>query len=139
MEIEINNFSTIEAETSFLKKVAERVLLEEGKKGHSLSIALVDGKVIRRANKSYRGKDAETDVLSFADFETEKFPGQEKFLGEIILCPGQIKDGKKGMAKTLIHGILHLLGHNHSGSEGEERKMREKEAYYLSVLGKREK
>ncbi len=127
MKIEINNLSGTKADISFFKKTAEKVLLEENKKGYFLSIVLVDGEKMKEINKRYRKKNKETDVLSFADAEIKNFPNKENSLGEIIICPSQIENKEKEMAKVLIHGILHLLGYDHEKGVKQEKRMMEKE------------
>ena len=67
-------------------------------------------------NKKYRKKDKVTDVLSF---------GEE--LNEIVICPSVIKS-KKELVKVLIHGILHVLGYEHS------KAMRDKEELWQNNI-----
>ncbi|KKQ50889.1 MAG: putative rRNA maturation factor [Parcubacteria group bacterium GW2011_GWD2_38_11] len=95
-----------------------------------LSIALVGEDEIQKLNSQYRKKDSATDVLSFCEYESTKalcekkqiIDGQFIFIGELILCPTYIErnadeDGESmEFAITYItaHGILHLLGFEHS-------------------------
>ena len=119
--IEINNLTTVAVDKEFLKRVARKVLKGENKEGIDLSIVFTGEKKIRKLNKKYRKKDKVTDVLSFGDG-----------LNEIIICLGEVKKNakkynstsKKELARVLIHGILHLLGYEHS------KKMQKKEEYY---------
>lgn len=134
--VEINNLAGFTADEKFLKKVAQTVLKGEGKKGHILSIALINEEEIRSLNKKYLKKDKPTDVLSFS--QTSDFPEKIKefknVLGEVVICPQVVvKNAKdfnisfeKELAKVLIHGILHLLGYDHEKSD-------KKENYYLSL------
>jgi probable rRNA maturation factor len=142
--IEINNLTTNQVDEEFLKKVAEKVLVEENKKG-DLSIALVGQGRIRELNKKYRGKNRVTDVLAFGENAKYKIPDTEykiQSLGEIVICLREVKKNakrfkstfEKELARVLIHGISHLLGYNHEISEKEAKKMMEKEDYYLKQL-----
>ena len=114
--IEINNLTTIAVDKKFLEGVAKKVLKEENRKEDDLSIALVGERRIRKLNKKYRGKNKVTNVLAFGDG-----------LNEIIICPAVVKT-KKELARVLIHGILHILGHDHS------KLMRKKEEYYAKAV-----
>lgn len=98
-------------------------------KNYSLSIALVGKKTSQALNKKYRDKDKPTNVLSFSLRKNE---------GELILCPDVIKRECKNFGKTfsnflgflVIHGMLHLKGHEHSSTmEKAEEKYDQK---YLS-------
>lgn len=74
-----------------------------------LSLAFVDGPVMRSLNKKWRGHDYVTDVLSF---ETTN---------EILLCyPQAVRQAKEMGHSTrdelvflLVHGILHTFGFDH--------------------------
>lgn len=146
--IEINNLTTISFDEEFLRKIAQKVLEGEEKKGTVLSIALLGPGRIRQINKRYRGKNRVTDVLAFPETKIlkEKFnvgPLQKiEGLGEIVICLREVKKNarrfgstfEKELTRVLIHGILHLLGYDHEKSEKEAEKMREKEEYYLSQI-----
>jgi len=131
--IEVNNLTKSEISETFLKKVAEKVLKGEKQQKKELSIALVSPKRAAELNKKYRKKDTVANVLSFAE--------PELGLGEIVICPQEVrKEAKKygmmfeqGLAWMLVHGILHLLGYDHV-KEGEARRMEQKEHRYLSRI-----
>ena len=99
--IEINNLTGRKIEEKFLKGLAIKVLKGENGEEIDLSIAFVDKKKIKQLNKKYRKKDKATDVLSFGEG-----------LNEVVICPAIAKT-KKELAEVLIHGILHILGHDH--------------------------
>ena len=132
--IEINNLTTIRIEEGFLKRVAEKVLKGENKSGTGLSIALVGEERIRELNKRYRGKSRATDVLSFSYNDS----------GEIVICLREVKKNvkkfnstfEKELARTLIHGILHLLGEDHETSELRAKKMEGKQENYLKLFSR---
>ena len=134
--IEVNNLTTIRIDEEFLKKIASKVLKNEKQKTKDLSIALVGRKRIRELNKKYRKKNRATDVLSFSD--------EQIGLGEIVICIREIKKNakkfncalKEELARVLIHGILHLLGHEHEKSLTEAEKMEEKQNYYTKLCQK---
>lgn len=143
--IEINNRTRTLVNEPLLKKVAERVLRGEGKEGMGISIALVGPKRMRELNKKYRKRDKAANVLSFSA-ENERIPSEVEGLGlgEVVICPQEVKkDAKKygmifekALAWMLIHGILHLLGYDHEKSEKAARKMEQKEASYLEMASR---
>ncbi len=113
--IEVNNLTKRKINSKILKKLAI-IILKNEKKELNISVAFVRPEEIKELNKKYRRKNKPTDVLSFLYKEGES--------GEIVICPSQIK---MGLDRTLIHGILHLLGYSHG------KKMIEKEEYYLDI------
>jgi len=132
--IEINNLTTVSVDESFLKKIAQIVLKGEKKQGN-LSLVLLEANKMRALNKKHRAKNRVTDVLSFGD--SKKFPDlSEKELGEILICPSEVKKNadkfqsvfEKELAQVLIHGILHLLEYEHG------KAMEKKQEHYLSQI-----
>ena len=90
-----------------------------------LSISFVPEVEIRALNRVYHGMDALTDVLAFDLGEAEVRPGS--LLGDIYICPDVARrfaeaeelSWSQEILRLVIHAVLHLLGHDHSG--GEER------------------
>ncbi len=90
------------------------------------NITIVNNKKIREINKKYRGKDIETDVISFA-FEEENDVKYTKFrfLGEIYISVDRAKSQaeeyghslKRELCFLTVHGLLHLLGYDHIEEE----------------------
>jgi len=88
--------------------------------GLELAVLVAGDAAVREANRRFRGKAASTDVLSFPDDE----PGR---LGDILIsavrAERQAADHGHSVddeIKTLIlHGFLHLLGHDHDTDSGE--------------------
>lgn len=60
---------------------------------------------IKIINKKYRNKNKKTEILSFKNNNT---------LGDIIICKNIIAKKKKNLKKTILHGLLHLLGYKHA-------------------------
>lgn len=115
-----------------------------------LSVALVDDQEMQRLNRDYRGIDRSTDVLSFALQEAQEpalipAPADESawpvILGDVILSTEttqrQAQEHGHSFERELyflvIHGILHLLGHDHHTDE-EARIMEALEQTLLSKL-----
>ncbi len=98
-----------------------------------VSVTLCDNDYIKELNKKYRGKDSETDVLSFPlyDFSSEELFGNYDTvpLGDIVISIERAKVQAKELGNTFlteiaflaIHSTLHLLGYDHErGAEDEE-------------------
>jgi len=133
--IELNNLTKEVVPRALLKKVAQSVLRKERRKT-GLSIVLLEKKHMLQLNRTYRKKNKVANVLSFPLSDAWGKPIPELGLGEVILCPAEIrKDAKKygipytkALAWMLIHGILHVLGYTH-------RRMIKKEKRYLFLTG----
>lgn len=87
-----------------------------------VGVTFVGDAEMRRLNCKWRRHDRTTDVLSFQ--ERTLWPvgeGTVPFLGDIVISPAQVKrqsraDGiseTEEFARIIIHGVLHLLGHDH--------------------------
>ena len=83
--------------------------------GH-LAVEIVDAERIRALNREHRGKDEATDVLSFPIDELGPAAGPRE-LGDVAICPELCVD--MTFAETVVHGVLHLCGHDHETDEGE--------------------
>ncbi len=116
---------------SNIKKIARLVLKELGVPGDSeLSISFIDDAQMRELNRTYRNINRTTDVLSFPQGEGPDFT----LLGDIIISiETAIRHANsygvtqhEELKKLIIHGILHLLGHDHK-KKRETEIMRENE------------
>lgn len=141
--IEVNNLTQAEVNENLLKRVAQDILKNEKKEKLNLSVALISPAEIRKLNKRYLKKDKPTDVLSFPespDSQKTSTPKELQVLGEILICPEEVKNNslelnrsfEEELCRTLIHGILHLLGYNHEESEKKAEKMDKRQSYYLN-------
>lgn len=95
----------------------------------AITVAVVGDARVRALNRRYRRKDAATDVLSFPADER----GQ---LGDVVIAAGvaqrQAREAGHSLQTELrvlaLHGLLHLLGHDHERDAGEmarlERRLR---------------
>lgn len=127
MTIDINNEAEEAADTAGLVALARFVLDEL--RIHplaELSILLVDAETMTSYHEKFMGEPGPTDVLSFPMDELRP-PGDgeeppEGLLGDIVLCPTVTAAQAAEHGRTpdqeaeylLVHGILHLLGHDHA-------------------------
>lgn len=111
--------------------------------GGELSLALSDDAEVQVLNKAYRGKDGPTNVLSFpGDPLPEEDEGRPYLLGDVVLAQGVCAREAAAQDKTLadhlshlvVHGVLHLLGHDHEG-DAEAARMEALEVDVLAGLG----
>ena len=104
--------------------------------GGSVTILLADDEAVRELNARFRGKDRPTNVLSFPAAESA-WP----HLGDIALAHGvclreafeQDKPLADHLRHLVVHGVLHLLGHDH-GSDGEAEAMEGLERSLLAAM-----
>lgn len=95
-----------------------------------LSVLLCDDATIHELNRTWRGKDKPTDVLSFALREGEGSEHAGDALGDVVVsldtAARQARAARRALAVEvrflLAHGVLHLVGYDHRDDE-EERVM----------------
>ena len=115
-------------EVGDVEALATAALVCMDRADHELSVLLTNDAYIRELNRDYRDKDAATDVLSFAQLEGDVFISAVPILGDLVIsletAARQAVDCGHSLAAEvrilLVHGLLHLMGHDHQ--EGEERK-----------------
>ena len=108
----------------------------KGGKGVAISVVLADDDFIRELNKTYRGKNKPTNVLSFYNSEAP--------LGDMVLAYETVAREAKAQKKTfkahaihlMVHGCLHLMGYDHE-CENEAEEMEAMEIKILKKLGVR--
>ncbi|RMZ57023.1 hypothetical protein APUTEX25_002255, partial [Auxenochlorella protothecoides] len=113
-----------------------------------LSLTLVDDEVIREVNAEFRGVDAPTDVLSFemgSDEGEDDSPKARRVqvLGDILIsldtAARQAEERRHALEQELrvllVHGLLHLLGHDHEEGPVEAAAMADLERQVLAALG----
>ena len=108
-----------------------------------LGMILTDDAEQRRLNRTFRGTDAATNVLSFALSDpADLAPGAPVLLGDVVLALETIAreaaEQQKPLADHLrhlaVHGVLHLLGFDHQ-REVEAAAMEKLEVEILQILG----
>ncbi len=102
-----------------------------------LTVLLADDALVRDLNARFRNKDTATNVLSFP-----ALPNPENLIGDVALafgiCVREAAEQRKPLAHHLqhltVHGVLHLLGHDHIGDD-EAETMEGLERAVLAKLG----
>ena len=144
------------------QRLAEQVLLHEGVRGEAeLSILFVDETAMSDLNARFMGAEGPTDVLAFPLDDELVEPGRYPdsstsgpvdprvrgegsdpplLLGDVVVCPAVAARNAPNHAGTyddelallVVHGILHVLGHDHSDAD-EEAAMQAKERELLAL------
>lgn len=142
-----------------LDTLAERTLrtawqhLAAGRSGKApsrvteVSLVFADDATVAKLNHDYRGRQGPTNVLSFPNMEDEPLQtaaseAQPRLLGDVILARQTVEREAAAQGKTLqdhathllVHGFLHLLGHDHQG-DAEAAEMEALEVAILAELG----
>lgn len=119
-----------------LGRWARAALHEAGVSGSELSVVVGDDAFVRGLNAEWRGKDSPTDVLSFPQDGPDG-----PLLGDVVISVQTAArqasehghDLDTELAVLLVHGICHLLGHDHHEPE-QTAAMRRAEARLLAAL-----
>ena len=134
----IINDSNIDGDN--LSKVCQDFLNKNSLGGSELLIRLVSPVEIQVLYKEYRNKNQVTNVLAFQSDIPEEI--EESILGDVVICVDVVREealmGDKKFTDHLthmaIHGILHLIGHDHEDITSAN-KMESIEINFLDSLG----
>jgi probable rRNA maturation factor len=127
---------------------ATALLSATGRPDATLSLSFVGDAAMRRINREHRAKDRTTDVLSFPLYEPFRVPKRptpgdpELLIGDIVISVDVAKRQAAAYDATLdeeierllVHGIAHLLGHDHEGP-GERARMLREERRLAGAIG----
>eukprot|EP00039_Didymoeca_costata_P016540 m.298530 g.298530 ORF g.298530 m.298530 type:complete len:189 (+) comp16409_c1_seq21:859-1425(+) len=111
-----------------------------------LGVVFVSPKFIQQQNKKYSNLNLATDVLSFPTYDFPCSTESQTFgshLGDILVCPKKVShyamvdnaDYLARMVVVLVHGVMHLLGHDHQ-NEFDAKNMVQAEANALLECSK---
>ena len=119
MDIQVNlgHYQTIQC--SLLKQAINQTLIEEGRTGE-FSITLLGDQEMEKLNTRYLGRNVTTDVLAFS------MGTDELALGDVYVCVDQASRQAKEheipldeeLVRLVVHGALHVLGHDHPEGSG---------------------
>jgi probable rRNA maturation factor len=103
-----------------LVELAAGCLAGEGAANAELSVSFVTEEEMANLHVRYMAEEGPTDVLSFPLDEVDE--GGVRVLGDVVVAPAVAArnnptDPTSEMRLLLVHGILHLLGHDHEGEE----------------------
>ena len=118
-----------------------------------VELVFQDGENMHNLNKTTRGVDSITDVLSYPSMEEIKdkilrpeecsteMEGKYIFMGSIVLCDEKVRaqaqeyghSEEREREYLILHGLLHLFGYDHM-TEEDKKEMRKKEKEVLKIL-----
>jgi probable rRNA maturation factor len=127
---------------------ATALLSATGRPDATLSLSFVGDAAMRRINREHRAKDRTTDVLSFPLYEPFRVPKRptpgdpELLIGDIVISvdvatrQAAAYDATldEEIERLLVHGIAHLLGHDHE-EPGERARMLREERRLAGAIG----
>lgn len=122
----VNRQRKVPVETALWQSFSERALKSIRKEEHDATIAFVSDRQIKTLNKRYRNFDKPTDVLSF--------PAEDEAginLGDIAISleRAEVQAHENGLtldievAQLILHGLLHLCGHDHETDNGQMNRL----------------
>jgi probable rRNA maturation factor len=119
------------------------VLTRQGVARAEVGLAFADDDTLRELNRRYRGLDRTTDVLSFTYEDKSDGRGRRQLAGDVVVSVPRVfvqarryrvTPGRE-LARLLVHGALHLCGHDHA-RPAERLRMRGVERDHLRGLAK---
>ncbi len=118
-----------------MKRAAELAKARGGNPKGALTILLANDRKLKALNRSFRGKDKPTNVLSFP-------ARRDEYLGDVAIAYGVTEKEARAQKKRFadhalhlaVHGVLHLLGYDHETARAA-RVMEPLETEILSELG----
>lgn len=115
---------------STIARRAARAALGTAGARHSgeVAVVLADNRLSRQLNRTWRGKDQPTNVLSFSAAGSGPMAAP-RLLGDVVLAGGVVAAEAAAQGKRLsahlthlvVHGVLHLLGHDHERGRDAQR------------------
>jgi probable rRNA maturation factor len=112
----VDDRQTAPVDVQGLARLAEVALLGEGAEQTELSVSFVTDDEIADLHRRYMDEEGPTDVLSFPLGEVDE--EGVRILGDVVISPSAAErnnpsDRSSELRLLLVHGILHLLGHDH--------------------------
>ena len=140
-DFDINDEFGYDKDYSYLDDVLNIALDYEKVKNSYFSVIFVSEEEIQKINREYRGIDKVTDVISFAFLDNESVYDPIKILGDIYICiPKMMEQAleyehsiKRELSFLVVHGLLHLLGYDHTKSLEDEKIMFQKQDDILNI------
>jgi probable rRNA maturation factor len=140
-----DEFRTL-VDRGWVRKIVRQILkAEDVTPCYEVGLVFTNSHTVRQLNRDYRGVDQPTDVLAFymrpqkgSDSSFADPPDGVAHLGDVnVSCPQALAQAReqghsvqRELALLVVHGVLHLLGHDHEEPQ-EANKMRAREKELL--------
>lgn len=129
-------------DTRKLRRRAQRLLKLLGRENDELSILLTGDEEMTELNRTFRNRNRTTDVLAFSQLEGERGHLHREVLGDVVISLPTAKRQAREQQHTfmdelvvlLVHGTLHLLGHEHEGTDRKTAAAMRREQKRLAAL-----
>jgi probable rRNA maturation factor len=117
-----------------LESLARATLIGEGANDVELSVSLVTEAEIADLHERYMGEAGPTDVLSFPLDADDRDEDGVRILGDVVISPdvaarNRPENPTAEVRLLLVHGILHLLGHDHDDDDARAEMWAVQERY----------
>ncbi len=128
-EFTIINETDYQSDYSYLNAVINHTLEKLNIENASFSVIFIDDAKMHELNKEYRSIDRTTDVLSFALEDNSSIMTPIRELGDIFISIPKMQSQaceykhseKRELSFLTVHGLLHLLGYDHTRSKEDEK------------------
>jgi probable rRNA maturation factor len=126
--VQIDEEFSGEVAPKLLREAARTALKQQAASAGSLTVVLSNDETLQGLNKQYLGHDYATDVLSFPS-ESDDPDEAGRYFGDIAISfPRALSQAQAGghaveaeLQLLTVHGVLHLLGHDHDSPEDKDR------------------
>ncbi len=122
----VSNRQSMPVDEAALAELAGRTLTGEGADGWELSVSFVGTDEMADLHQRFMGEPGPTDVLAFPLRE-------DGLLGDVVICPAHAGNNNPDVSSELrllvVHGVLHLLGHDHLDDAGRAEMWARQERY----------
>ena len=134
VQLEYDNIEKPDIDENWVRSVCENILMDSNQDEASITFIFSNDDKLRKLKKEYFGEDVFTDTISF-NLEEEGDPIE----GEVYISLERVSENAHifkqdfitECKRIIIHGCLHLLGHNDESAE-DKIKMIQLEEKYLS-------
>jgi probable rRNA maturation factor len=151
-DIQIDERFENDVDTALIERAVAATLAAEQVAGAiEVSVLVTDDAALRQLNRDYRGLDAPTDVLSFADDDQPsgahpafvRAPDAPRYLGDLAISYERVvaqaaeygHSRARELAFLTVHGVLHLLGYDHERGAEDQAAMRAREELIMGQIG----
>ena len=108
--------------------IVQSVLRSEKVRSALVSITFLDKRAMSRMNKEHLGHLGATDVISFG---FTRAAATDPVVGDVYVCPDVARENarargeqvRREVARLIVHGTLHILGHDHPDEDREQSEM----------------